>query len=192
MPTGVEIWRRSLSLELTYIFPSLPSQALLPNRTRHSKLWHLSKQRLHHLQVGFLHCLYNALNQFERGPYETHLAQSCISVQKMQNQIYCMHNIASRVVWLRQKIWRVLKMLKSNLLGVTLNGIQKRGIIKYTSRSRKKYRCNTADSAVYWVLLCFTIQWMMAPILFAEVSGKYTSWYDRMSNNTQQWEMSCI
>lgn len=83
-------------------------------------------------------------------------------------------------------------MLQSNLLGVTLNGIQKRGIIKYTSRSRKKYRCNTADSAVYWVLHCFTIRWMMAPVLFAEVSGKYTSWCDRMSNNTQQWEVSCI
>lgn len=46
-------------------------------------------------------------------------------------------------------------MLKSNLLGVTLNGIQKRGIIKYTSRSRKKYRCNTADSEVLGVALFY-------------------------------------
>lgn len=39
-----------------------PSQAFIPNRTRHSKLRHLSKQRMHYLQVGPFHsqCVINA------------------------------------------------------------------------------------------------------------------------------------
>lgn len=45
----------SLPLVITYIF-SLCSQADVSNGTRHSKLWHLSKQRVHYLQVGPLHC----------------------------------------------------------------------------------------------------------------------------------------
>lgn len=58
-PTGVGLWSQelppheitcvSLSLHLSL---SLCSQAHVPNRTRHSQLWHLSKQRMHYLQVG--------------------------------------------------------------------------------------------------------------------------------------------
>lgn len=51
-------WNFKVKLQITYIFSSLSSQAVIPNRTRYSKLWHLSKQRVYYLQVGPFHCQY--------------------------------------------------------------------------------------------------------------------------------------
>lgn len=54
-PQVLEYEAKTSSRDHIYLFISL-SQALIPNRTRHSKLRHLSKQRMHYLQVGPFHC----------------------------------------------------------------------------------------------------------------------------------------